>query len=98
MGCVLASGSFHGLVCPTAEEPQFPLTEGASLVVIYRVLSPNFPLKSVVIYDGSALPSASTTQNMQGFYDARRRGHRRESRLSSLRRRKLEQQLQVPSR
>ena len=47
-----------------------PLTEGASLVVIYRVLSPNFPLKSVVIYDGSAVPAVSTTQNMQGFYDA----------------------------
>jgi sugar lactone lactonase YvrE len=47
-----------------------PLTEGASLVVIYRVLSPNFPLKSIVIYDGSAVPAVSTTQNMQGFYDA----------------------------
>jgi hypothetical protein len=47
-----------------------PLTEGASLVVIYRVLAPNFPLKSVVIYDGSAVPAVSTTQNMQGFYDA----------------------------
>ncbi len=47
-----------------------PLAEGASLVVIYRVLSPNFPLKSVVIYDGSAIPATSTTQNMQGFYDA----------------------------
>ncbi len=47
-----------------------PLTEGASLVVIYRVLSPNFPLKSVVIYDGAAVPAVSTTQNMQGFYDS----------------------------
>ena len=46
------------------------LTEGASLVVIYRVLSPNFPLKAVVIYDGSAIPASSTTQNVQGFYDA----------------------------
>ncbi|MGD1107272.1 MAG: PASTA domain-containing protein, partial [Terracidiphilus sp.] len=46
-----------------------PLTEGASLVVIYRVLSPNFPLKSIVIYDGSAIPAISTTQNMVGFYD-----------------------------
>ncbi len=47
-----------------------PLTEGASLVVIYRVLSQNFPLKSVVIYDGSVLPTSSTTQAVQGFYDA----------------------------
>ena len=30
----------------------------------------HFPLKSVVIYDGSAVPTASTTQNVQGFYDA----------------------------
>jgi hypothetical protein len=47
-----------------------PLTEGASLVVIYRVLSPNFPLKSVVIYNGSAIPAGSASQTMQGFYDA----------------------------
>ncbi len=47
-----------------------PLTEGASLVVIYRVLSPNFPLKSVVIYDGSAIPTGSGNQAVQGFYDA----------------------------
>ena len=72
----------------------FPLTEGASLVVIYRVLSPNFPLKSVVIYDGSALPSASTTQNMQGFYDAVG-GRWREHDPLLRRRRKLEQQLQL---
>ena len=47
-----------------------PLTEGASLVIIYRVLSPNFPLKSVVIYDGAALPTSSLNQVVQGFYDA----------------------------
>jgi sugar lactone lactonase YvrE len=47
-----------------------PLTEGASLVLIYRVLSPNFPLKSVVIYDGSAAPTVNGTQVVQGFYDA----------------------------
>jgi len=46
------------------------LSEGASLVVIYRVLSQNFPLKAVVIYDGAAIPVASTTQAVQGFYDA----------------------------
>ncbi len=44
-------------------------SEGASLVVIYRVLSPNFPLKAVVIYDGAAIPASSTTQTVQGFYD-----------------------------
>ncbi|MFZ0305416.1 MAG: PASTA domain-containing protein, partial [Terracidiphilus sp.] len=68
-GVRFASGAFT-VSLPDAGGSAFPLTEGASLVVIYRVLSPNFPLKAVVIYDGSALPSASTTQNMQGFYDA----------------------------
>ena len=47
-----------------------PLTEGASLVFIYRVLSPNFPLKSVVLYDGATVPTNFPTQLVQGFYDA----------------------------
>ena len=63
------SGAFT-VSLPDSGGSGFPVTEGASLVVIYRVLSPNFPLKSVVIYDGSAVPTASTTQNVQGFYDA----------------------------
>ena len=49
------------------------ITEGASLVVIWRVLSPNFPLKSVVIYNGSIAPTSATgpiPQAVQGFYDA----------------------------
>ena len=63
------SGAFT-VSLPDSGGSGLPLTEGASLVVIYRVLSPNFPLKSIVIYDGSAIPTASTTQNVQGFYDA----------------------------
>ena len=67
-GVRFASGSF------TVSLPDggsaLPVNEGASLVVIYRVLSPNFPLKSVVIYDGSSIPTASTNQAVQGFYDA----------------------------
>ena len=49
------------------------ITEGASLVVIWRVLSPNFPLKSVVLYNGSIAPTSATgpiPQAVQGFYDA----------------------------
>ena len=68
-GVRFASGSFT-VSLPDSGGTGFPLTEGASLVVIYRVLSPNFPLKSVVIYDGAAIPTTSTTQNVQGFYDA----------------------------
>jgi hypothetical protein len=68
-GVRYASGSFT-VTLPDSGGTGFPLTEGASLVVIYRVLSPNFPLKSVIIYDGSAAPTGSTTQNVQGFYDS----------------------------
>ena len=68
-GVRFGSGSFT-VKLPDSGGTGLPLTEGASLVVIYRVLSPNFPLKSVIIYDGSAAPTASTTQNVQGFYDS----------------------------
>ena len=68
-GARLGSGTF------TVQLPESTgtTTEGASLVVIYRVLSPLFPLKSVVIYDGSVAPTAVTgpiPQAMLGFYDA----------------------------
>src|SRR5438552_1177162 len=33
-----------------------PLTLGASLVIIYRVLSPAVPLKAVILYDGAFAP------------------------------------------
>jgi sugar lactone lactonase YvrE/phosphotransferase system HPr-like phosphotransfer protein len=68
-GVRFASGAFT-VSLPDSGGTALPLTEGASLVVIYRVLSQNFPLKAVVIYDGSTIPTTSTTQNMQGFYDA----------------------------
>jgi 6-phosphogluconolactonase (cycloisomerase 2 family)/sugar lactone lactonase YvrE len=67
-GVRFASGT-HTVSLPDGHTA-LPLTEGASLVVIYRVLSPNFPLKAVIIYDGSAVPATTTTQVVQGFYDA----------------------------
>ena len=48
-----------------------PFTLGATLVIVYRVLSPNAPLTAVVIYDGAFAPangSTSMTQQIQGFY------------------------------
>lgn len=67
----LGSGPFTiSLPDGAATQSGFPITEGASLVVIYRVLSLSVPLRSVVIYDGSVVPTASTTQTVQGFYDA----------------------------
>ena len=71
-GIRYASGA-HTVSLPDGGANGLPLTEGASLVVLYRVLSPNFPLKSVVIYDGSAVPTAATgplPQTVRGFYDA----------------------------
>jgi hypothetical protein len=50
-----------------------PLTLGATLVVIYRVISPDFPLKSIVIEDGAYAPANGSTnmiQPLQGFYQA----------------------------
>jgi hypothetical protein len=44
---------------------------GATLVLIYRVLSPDVPLKAVVIYDGAYAPSNSAlivTQKLQGMF------------------------------
>jgi hypothetical protein len=48
-----------------------PLTEGASLVVVYRTL--NAPLKAVVLYDGAWTMNQTTAgmfQTIQGFYQA----------------------------
>lgn len=50
-----------------------PIAVGASLVLIYRILDPNIPLNSIVIYDGDYAPSNTSlimTQTMQGFYEA----------------------------
>jgi X-X-X-Leu-X-X-Gly heptad repeat protein len=50
-----------------------PLTLGASLIIIYRAITPSFPLTSVVIYDGAFAPangSSTMSLAMQGFYQA----------------------------
>ena len=74
----LGSGPF-GITLPDSGGSRFPLNEGASMVVIYRVLvppsktsgnQPSYPLKSVVIYDGSTIPTTATPQTVKGFYDA----------------------------
>jgi hypothetical protein len=48
-----------------------PIALGATLVVIYRVLSPATPLNAIVLYDGVYAPSnagLNTSQTMAGFY------------------------------
>jgi len=63
-----------GTTSPSTGNQAF-LTEGASLVVVYRVAGPSAsaPLKSVVIYDGGYTFSSTNplmTQNLLGFYQA----------------------------
>src|SRR3984957_4999305 len=70
-GNVLTNGQFE-IRLPSVG-PQTPLTLGATLVIIYRVLSPNVPLSSIVIYDGAfgqTEDSLVMRQTVQGFYDA----------------------------
>lgn len=48
-----------------------PFTLGATLVIIYRVMTPNIPLSAIVLYDGSFAPSNAAdtiSQTLQGFY------------------------------
>ena len=74
-GNSVANGSFE-VWLPSVGNAT-PLTLGATLVVIYRVLSgaggPNIPLNAIVIYDGDYAQGnaqLTMTQQLQGFYDA----------------------------
>lgn len=71
-GNVLANGSYEVRLADSGSNGGgVPLTLGATLVIIYRVMSPNFPLNSIVIYDGafsSSTTSAGMSQAVQGFY------------------------------
>jgi hypothetical protein len=73
-GKPMANGSFQvSLADSGSNGGGVPLTLGATLVIIYRVESPNEPLSSVVLYDGSFAPSNTSSSMMQtimGFYDA----------------------------
>jgi ABC-type iron transport system FetAB permease component len=71
-GNVLANGQFQ--VRLPSSSSTTPITLGATLVLIYRVISPNIPLNAIVIYDGAFAQSAATTLTMSqpalGLYDA----------------------------
>jgi Bacterial Ig-like domain (group 3) len=70
-GIVLANGKYE--VRLPSVGPSAPLTLGATLVIIYRILSPDVPLNSIVIYEGgfaNTNTSSNMTQTVQGFYDA----------------------------
>ena len=62
---------------PSSSSGSPPITLGATLVIIYRVLSKDVPLNSIVIYDGAYGQSTANVpsslimlQKVQGFYDA----------------------------
>src|SRR5215471_15096868 len=73
-GNVLANGTYEvSLADSGSNGGGAPLTLGASLIIIYRALTPSLPLTSVVIYDGAFAPangSTTMTQPLQGFYQA----------------------------
>jgi len=67
----------YQITLPSSSSGAPPITLGATLVIIYRVLSKDFPLNSIFIYDGAYGQSTANvpsslimTQTMQGFYDA----------------------------
>ena len=73
-GNILANGTYEvGLADSGSNGGGTPLTLGASLIIIYRAITPSLPLTSVVIYDGAFAPSngsSTMSQTMQGFYQA----------------------------
>jgi len=73
-GNVLTNGTYEvSLADSGSNGGSAPLTLGASLIIIYRALTPSLPLTSVVIYDGAFAPangSSTLTQTLQGFYQA----------------------------
>jgi hypothetical protein len=71
-GALLGNGQFNVRLADSGSNGNTaPFALGATLVVIYRVLSPQVPLNAIVLYDGSYAPSngaQSVSQTMVGFY------------------------------
>ena len=57
-GNFLANGTYEvSLADSGSNGGTAPLTLGASLIIIYRAITPSLPLTSVVIYDGAFDPA-----------------------------------------
>lgn len=73
-GNVLANGSYVVRLADSGSNGGgTPLTLGATLVIVYRIMDKNVPLNSIIIYDGTFAQSNSSSdmdQTIQGFYDA----------------------------
>jgi hypothetical protein len=72
-GATIANGTFQVRLADSGSNGNgTPLALGATLVIIYRVLSPAVPLNAIVIYDGAFAPSNSSStfsQSLVGFYE-----------------------------
>src|SRR5581483_53488 len=72
-GALLANGSIAAQFADSGSNGNTqPIALGATLVIIYRVLSPAVPLNAIVLYDGSYAPSnqmPTMTQSLAGFYE-----------------------------
>src|SRR6266496_2692527 len=72
-GTLLANGSFPVRLADSGSNGNTqPNALGATLVVIYRVLSPPVPLNAVALYEGAYAPSNTVPnflQSMKGFYE-----------------------------
>ena len=72
-GALVASGNIPVRLADSGSNGNTaPFALGASLVVVYRVLSPQVPLNGIVLYDGIIAPSngaTNVTQTITGFYD-----------------------------
>ncbi|HET7109152.1 MAG TPA: PxKF domain-containing protein [Candidatus Acidoferrum sp.] len=72
-GNIQPNTSYQVSLPDTGKAGQPPYTMGATLVIVYRLLSPNVPLSAVIIYDGAFAPSNSsqiTNQPIVGIYQA----------------------------
>lgn len=71
-GALIANGSFPVRLADSGSNGNTaPNALGATLVIIYRVLSPAVPLNAIVLYDGAYAPSntaQNTSMTMGGFY------------------------------
>ena len=73
-GALIASGNIPVRLADSGSNGNTaPFTLGATLVVVYRVLSPQTPLNGIVLYDGIIAPSnagQNVSQTITGFYQA----------------------------
>jgi len=87
-GRILANGNFLVRLADSGSNGNTaPNALGATLVIIYRVLSPAVPLNAIVLYDGAHAPSntaQSTSQTMTGFYQTASSNSNRAAKLTHI--------------